>query len=129
MRLRSVLKLQAALALSLTVGAAYAYQNSGRNGAAAQTPTKVQASSGLVNQGRKHFEHYCRSCHDPQDGSRRMAPDLAGLYQRKLTPAMEQPVTDASISGHIKQGGPRMPPFPWLDKGEIAALLAYLKTL
>lgn len=129
MQLRSSLKLTASLlpALVLAAGVAYAHQASGQGQAAAQP--QAQASPELAAQGRKHFQRYCQTCHDPQDGSRRTAPDLTGLYGRGLTPAMKQPVTDANLGGHIKQGGPRMPPFPWLDKREIAALLAYLKTL
>ncbi|MBU4276983.1 MAG: cytochrome c [Proteobacteria bacterium] len=127
MQLRLSLKLTASLlpALVLVAGVACAHQASGQGQAAGQP----QASPESAAQGRKHFQHYCQTCHDPQDGSRRTAPDLTGLYGRGLTPAMKQPVTDANVGGHIKQGGPRMPPFPWLDKREIAALLAYLKTL
>jgi len=129
MHLRPFPKLLASLlpALVLAAGVAYAHQASGQGQAAAQPQT--QASPELAAQGRKHFQRYCQTCHDPQDGSRRTAPDLTGLYGRGLTPAMKQPVTDANLGGHIKQGGPRMPPFPWLSKQDIAALLAYLKTL
>ncbi|MCB2191501.1 MAG: cytochrome c [Deltaproteobacteria bacterium] len=116
-----------ALALALSVGLAQAHQTSGHNEQAAKAQTQVPPE--MAAQGKEHFQHYCQTCHNPQDGSPRRGPDLAGLYQRKLTPAMKHPVTDANISGHIKQGGPRMPPFPWLDKREISALLAYLKTL
>lgn len=129
MPLRLSLGLRAALVLVLFIaaGGAQAHQALGRDQAADRP--KAPASPELVAQGRGHFQHYCRSCHAPPDGSRRTAPDLTGLYGRGLTPAMKQPVTDANISGHIKQGGPRMPPFPWLGTREIDALLAYLKTL
>lgn len=131
MKLPSILTLQyallLALALALAAGVAYAHQASGQGQATVQP--QAQASLELATQGRKHFQRYCRACHAPQDGSSRRGPDLTGLYQRKLTPAMKHPVNDANIRGHIKQGGPRMPPFPWLSKQEIAALLAYLKTL
>lgn len=113
--------------LVLAAGVAYSHQTAGKGEAPSQP--QAQASPELAAQGRKHFQRYCQTCHAPQDGSRRTAPDLNGLYGRGLTPAMKQPVTDANISGHIKQGGPRMPPFPWLSKQDIAALLAYLKTL
>lgn len=129
MQPRSLPKLMAALlpALVLAAGVAYSHQTAGKGEAPSQP--QPQASPELAAQGRKHFQRYCQTCHAPQDGSRRTAPDLNGLYGRGLTPAMKQPVTDANISGHIKQGGPRMPPFPWLSKQDIAALLAYLKTL
>lgn len=128
MQPRSALKLPAALGLALALAAgAYAHQASGPALAAQadQTPPAPE----LAAQGRRHFEHYCQNCHAPQDGSLRRGPDLTGLYGRALTPAMRQPVTDANLSSHIQQGGPRMPPFPWLDQAEIAALLAYLKTI
>ncbi|MBU4565336.1 MAG: cytochrome c [Desulfarculus sp.] len=129
MRSRSFLNLTASLlpALVLAAGVVYSPQASGQGQAASQP--QAQASPELAAQGRKHFQRYCQACHDPQDNSRRTAPDLTGLYGRGLTPAMKQPVTDANLGGHIKQGGPRMPPFPWLSKQDIAALLAYLKTL
>lgn len=133
MQPRSLPKLMAALlpALVLAAGVAYSHQTAGKGEAPSQPQPQpqAQASPELAAQGRKHFQRYCQTCHAPQDGSRRTAPDLNGLYGRGLTPAMKQPVTDANISGHIKQGGPRMPPFPWLSKQDIAALLAYLKTL
>lgn len=129
MQSRSALELPAALALALalTVGSAYAHQASG-NAQAAET-SRTPATPELAAQGRKHFQRYCQICHAPQDGSPRRGPDLTGLYGRELTPAMRHPVTDANIGEHIKQGGPSMPPFPWLDQGEIEAILAYLKTL
>ena len=115
------------LFLALIAGVAYAHQEAGgKPEAAAPQPAP---SPRLVAQGQALFQKYCTTCHAPRDSKRDEAPSLAGLYQRKLTPAMKVPVNDANIGGHIKQGGPVMPPFPWLDKGEIAALLAYLKTL
>ncbi|BEQ14158.1 c-type cytochrome [Desulfoferula mesophila] len=115
------------LVLALSAGVAYAHQGAGgKSEAAAAQPAP---SPRLVAQGQALFQKYCATCHAPRDGKRDEAPSLAGLYQRKLTPAMKHPVNDANIGGHIKQGGPVMPPFPWLGKEEIAALLAYLKTL
>lgn len=123
----SNLRVALLLSWALIAGGAYAHQQgAGKPEAAAPQPAP---SPRLVARGQELFQKYCATCHAPQDGKRGRAPDLTGLYQRELTPAMKHPVNDANVGGHIKQGGPIMPPFPWLGKGEIAALLAYLKTL
>ena len=115
------------LFLALIASAAHAHQEAeGKPETGADQPAP---SPQLVAQGHELFQKYCATCHAPRDGKRDEAPNLTGLYQRKLTPAMKHPVNDANIGGHIKQGGPIMPPFPWLGQEEIAALLAYLKTL
>ncbi len=115
------------LTLALAVGGAQAHQSAATSGA--DTSALDQPDPALAAQGQRHFQHYCQPCHAPQDGSVRKGPDLTGLYQRRFTPAMKRPVNDANLGGHIKQGGPRMPPFPWLSQGDLEALLAYLKTL
>jgi mono/diheme cytochrome c family protein len=90
---------------------------------------KVVATPELEARGLKLFGRHCARCHyaDRLDGRR--GPGLKGLYERKFTPEMKHPVTDANIRNHIVRGGRSMPAFDDLKPGELEAIISFLKTL
>ncbi len=113
------------LAAALAGGAAWAHEGRKHQGAPQE---QVEPTPAKVAQGERLFRRYCAACHAMGGGTAKQGPDLGGLYQRRFTPVLKHPVTDHNIRQHIKKGGVRMPPFPWLSRGELDALVAFLKS-
>ena len=114
------------LAAAQAGGAVWAHEGRKHGGA---PQDQVESTPEKVAQGKRLFQRYCAACHGIGAGAAKQGPDLGGLYQRRLTPVLKHPVTDHNIRQHIKKGGERMPPFPWLSREELDELIAFLKSL
>ena len=76
-----------------------------------------------VINGRRIFTQSCAACHDTLGTAAKSGPGLKNYYRHQQRPS------DANVRSIIQQGKGRMPPFSTLNKSQIAALIAYLKTL
>ncbi|MDP9267869.1 MAG: cytochrome c [Acidobacteriota bacterium] len=85
--------------------------------------TATQAS------GRRLYHQHCLVCHEAYSPSDRNGPSLAGLYRKKFM-VSGQPVDDERVRDLIVLGRSKMPAFGGqLSDDQLAALLAYMKTL
>ncbi len=88
---------------------------------------KTQAA-GDVAKGKETFEQ-CAVCHNVDTPEQKMGPSLKGLFKKKALKS-GKPVTDASVSAQINNGGNGMPAYQdMLSADEKTNLLAYLHTL
>jgi len=86
------------------------------------------ASKGDAAKGKETFEQ-CGVCHNVDTDEKKMGPSLKGLFKHKAL-ANGKPVTDASVTDQINNGGNGMPAYnDMLSADEKANLLAYLHTL
>ena len=115
------------LAAVLTLAAA------GKKPAEKKTAKKQEAEtvSGAAKAGEVIFSKNCALCHNADSTEEKMgSPGLKGFYKAEKLPHSGKPVTDKNVTGRIKKGSDKMPPFEKkLNKKELADLLAYLKTL
>lgn len=85
-------------------------------------------AAGDVAKGKEAFEQ-CAVCHNVDTPEQKMGPSLKGLYKRKMLKS-GKPVSDASITNQINNGGNGMPAYQdMLSAEEKTNLLAYLHTL
>jgi cytochrome c len=98
----------------------------GTAGLYAQTAPKGDAAK-----GKETFNQQCGLCHDATSTDMKMAPGLKGLFKRPKLSTNGKPTNDANVLDKIMTGGNGMPPFKdmGLSAGDIANLMAYLKTL
>ncbi|MBA3974525.1 MAG: adenylate cyclase [Candidatus Solibacter sp.] len=90
-------------------------------------PASAQ-KKGDAAKGKEVYEQ-CGVCHASATDEKKMGPSMKGLY-KKTALKNGKKVTDASVAAVINKGGEGMPPFEEiLTAGEMANLLAYLKTL
>ena len=82
-----------------------------------------------VQAGADLFAESCVMCHYTDSTETKVGPGLKGLFQREALPASEKPVTAEAIADQLKTPYENMPAFPDLTEEEVAALVAYLKTL
>ena len=89
------------------------------------------APKGDVAKGKETFDQQCGLCHDATSTEKKMAPGLKGLFQRPKLSTNGKPTNDANVLDKIMTGGNGMPPFKDmnLSAGDVANLMAYLKTL
>jgi len=77
-----------------------------------------------VAAGEKLFVGSCASCHEAHSHTQLVGPGLKGYYtEHHPTP------NDVSVREIITRGKGTMPGFSSLSAGELADLIAYLKTL
>jgi cytochrome c len=98
----------------------------GATGLYGQTGPKGDAAK-----GKETFNQQCGLCHDATSTEMKMAPGLKGLFKRPKLSTNGKPANDANVLDKIMTGGNGMPPFKdmGLSAGDVANLLAYLKTL
>lgn len=85
-------------------------------------------AAGDATKGKEVFEQ-CAVCHNVDTPEQKMGPSLKGLYKRKSLKS-GKPITDASVSAQINNGGNGMPAYQdMLSAEEKTNLLAYLHTL
>jgi mono/diheme cytochrome c family protein len=89
------------------------------------------APKGDAAKGKETFNQQCGLCHDATTTEKKMGPGLKGLFKRPKLSTADKPPTDANVLNKIMTGGNGMPPFKdmGLSAGDIANLMAYLKTL
>lgn len=79
--------------------------------------------------GRRVYNLHCLVCHEAYSSSERNGPTLAGFYKKKFM-VSGLPVNDERVRDIIVMGKSKMPPFGGqLSGDEVAALIAYMKTL
>ena len=79
--------------------------------------------------GQEVFAKNCTVCHHADSRERKVGPGLQGLFQREKTPDQGIPVTEENIRRQIASGGEQMPPYAHIDREQLDALIAYLKTI
>ncbi len=88
----------------------------------------AHAAAGNVAKGKEAFEQ-CAVCHNVDSPEQKMGPSLQGLFKKK-TLKSGKPVTDATVTNQINNGGNGMPAYQdMLSPEEKTNLLAYLHTL
>ena len=92
-------------------------------------PTSNPTAAANVAAGQKIYAAQCDACHFPRSAAKKVGPGLKGIY-RKPKFADGKPVTDASMTAWIRDGGKDMPPLgDKINAEELRQLLAYLRTL
>ncbi len=80
----------------------------------------------------------CANCHYPDRESMfgeetspnwLIGPGLKNVLRKEKLPATGRPATEENVRAQIRDGGRGMPSFASLGEGEVADLVAYLKTL
>lgn len=95
-------------------------------GSAADARANVTAE---IAAGKIVYDAQCEACHFPHSAAKKVGPGLKGIYRRGKF-ADGRAVSDASMSGWIRNGGKNMPPLAKnLSADEIRGVLAYLHTL
>lgn len=93
---------------------------------------KSDAALGLNPQqarGRRVYDTYCISCHNPYSSGGRHGPSLKGVFKKPELPS-GAPVNDQLVSEAIMKGRLGMTGFSReLDQQQLEDLLAYLHTL
>jgi mono/diheme cytochrome c family protein len=77
--------------------------------------------------GRRVYNVRCSHCHEAYVDKGRNGPTLKGLYRKPVMPS-GTPANDQRIAEVVVRGKRMMPPTA-LSDDQLAALLAYLKTL
>jgi mono/diheme cytochrome c family protein len=91
-------------------------------------PTVAMAGN-QAEQGAVLFEQNCSACHYPDRRETKIGPGLKGILAGDRLPASGRPATVESVRDQLKTPYKTMPSFAYLSEGEVAALIAFLKTL
>jgi mono/diheme cytochrome c family protein len=82
-----------------------------------------------VQQGAALFEQNCSACHYPDRTETKIGPGLKGILKGGRLPVSGRPATVESVRDQLITPYQTMPSFAHLSEGEVAALIAFLKTL
>jgi mono/diheme cytochrome c family protein len=82
-----------------------------------------------VGQGAALFHQNCSACHYPDRRETKIGPGLKGILQGGRLPASGRPATVESVRDQLITPYKTMPSFAHLSEEEVAALIAFLKTL
>lgn len=82
-----------------------------------------------VQKGADLFAQSCSMCHFTDKKETKVGPGLKGLFDRESLPVSGRPVTAEAIRSQLRSPYENMPAFKDLSKDQVAALIAYLKTL
>jgi mono/diheme cytochrome c family protein len=82
-----------------------------------------------VQQGAALFEQNCSACHYPDRRETKIGPGLKGILKGDRLPVSGRPATVESVRDQLITPYKTMPSFAHLSEGEVAALIAFLKTL
>ncbi len=85
--------------------------------------------AGNLSEGQALFEQKCAFCHYSDSGDAKVGPGLKGLFQRKMLPTSNWPLTEENVRRQIVTPYETMPAFPGLTEEEMQALMIYLKSL
>lgn len=92
-------------------------------------PLANSAGATNVGAGQKIYAAQCDACHFPRSAAKKVGPGLKGIFH-KAKFADGKPVTDASMTAWIRDGGKDMPALgDKINAEELRELLAYLRTL
>lgn len=90
---------------------------------------KPAASPELASKGAEIFSQNCTMCHSVETTEEGIGPGLSGIFNRETLPVSGRPVSGEAIRQQIRDPYKNMPPFPNLDREQVDALVAYLKTV
>jgi cytochrome c2 len=82
-----------------------------------------------VQGGQTLFDNRCSFCHYADRTNSKMGPGLKGVLKGEKLPYSGRPATSENVKQQIRNPISTMPSFASLSEEDIAALLAYLKTL
>ncbi len=81
------------------------------------------------SKGQTLFDNRCSFCHYADRTNSKMGPGLKGVLKGEKLPYSGRPATSENVKQQIRNPISTMPSFASLSEEDIAALLAYLKTL
>jgi cytochrome c len=100
-----------------------------RSRSTAKAAPKPAADAKTIAEGKKIFKENCAICHFTDTTEKKLGPGLQGLWKRGEF-ADGKKIDEESLRSYIAKGGKTMPGFAdKLNKDEIRAVVAYLKTL
>ena len=89
----------------------------------------VTAVQGAAVEGALVFQQNCSACHFADSTAVKIGPGLKGLFQQDKLPISGRTVSAENLRQVLKTPVAKMPPFGHLSQQQVAALIAYLKTL
>jgi len=84
---------------------------------------------GLAAKGAELFRQDCSACHFTDSTADKIGPGLKGLFARDRFPVSGVPVSEENFRKQLATPFGKMPSFADLSPEQVAALLAYVKTL
>lgn len=84
---------------------------------------------GLAAEGAGIFQQNCSACHFTDKTANKVGPGLKGVFKRDKFSATGQPVSEENFRKQLLTPFDKMPPFGYLTEEQMAALVAYVKTL
>ena len=88
-----------------------------------------EVSEGLAAEGAGIFQQNCSACHFADKTANKVGPGLKGIFKRDKFPASGQPVSGENFRKQLLTPFGTMPSFGYLTEAQVAALVAYAKTL
>ena len=91
-------------------------------------PTPVDQLNTEQTQGYLVFQTHCAACHYERFDAPKNGPTLVGIFKKPYLHS-GAPANDERVTATVLHGHGLMPAQPYIDPGELAALLAYLHTV
>lgn len=110
-------------------GGELVYGNRGPSPIPAEDTGDTGPDMSQVRKGAELFSQKCSFCHNADSMETKIGPGLKGLFSMDAFPVSRWPATESSFRKQLKTPYQNMPPFPDLEAGEVAALVAYVKSL
>lgn len=88
-----------------------------------------EISKGPAAEGAGIFQQNCSACHFADKTANKVGPGLKGIFKQDKFPTSGRPVSEENFIKQLLTPFGKMPPFGYLTKAQVAALVAYVKTL
>lgn len=82
-----------------------------------------------AEKGASLYNAKCLSCHYPDSEDKKLGPGLKDLFKKEKLPHTGRPATEENVKEQLIRPALVMPSFTKLTELEMAALIAFLKTL
>lgn len=92
-------------------------------------PSQAPAAVSLVDMGAVVFRQHCTACHFADRSTEKIGPGLKGVFKQAVFPSSGNPATEDNFRKLLKNPLDEMPAYDHLSEADVAALIAYLRTL
>ena len=89
----------------------------------------ADVGEGAAAEGAMLFQQNCSACHLTDSTATKIGPGLKGVFKGDKFPVSGLPVSEDNFRKQLRKPLGKMPPFGHLTPQQVAALIAYLKTL